>query len=557
VFPQPPSSPQRYSASAAQPIDGVDLLGRHRGSGGHRVLELEQHEPDVELAGSDAARELLDVPGAPRAVPMVANRATIDSDGRGEPASVRPHPPRRRAPNARRIAARRVHRCARMKHRLLALLVVAAAAGLMVGAETPPGTLTLRDGEVLGPDNWQKARGLLPDEILEHYRLGEYRNTFVDLARPELRRLANAPDFVQASRANRDRYGLDEHGSLADLATAQRPTRVFGLPFPDVEVNDPQGGTKVVWNNLYSNYYRGDSRFLTEMVMLGRRGVERKITTDVLMRTYDGSLESAERDNPDDFLVQTLARVVAPADLAGTNSLTWRYRAGDRPDALWSYVPGLRRPRQVNPLNRSDGFLGSDISLDDGPFFDGKPESFTFRLLGRTEMLVLIDPFSLRGEIDRVALPGGGWRMIWQDVPRMGADQDGWSGLPWAPVSAVLGLRPVWIVEATPRDPNYLYGRLVLRIDAETYRGAWVSKYDRAGTPVMSYQVSMGVLDSPDGGKTWLPSGGITVQTSENLLYKRATAIAFPPRDPRHPADYRIPTHASDFSMDVLVRTGR
>ena len=211
----------------------------------------------------------------------------------------------------------------------------------------------------------------------------------------------------------------------------------------------------------------------------------------------------------------------------------------------------------MNPLNRSDGFLGSEICLDDGPFFDGKPESFNFRLLGRQDMLVLIDPFSVRGEGELVPLEKGGWRILWKDVPRMGAEQPGWKGLPWAPVSAVLALRPVWIVEATPRDPHYLYGRILLRIDAETYRGSWASKYDRAGTPVVSYQVSNGVFDSPDGGRNWIPVGGVAVQTAENLVYKRATAVAFPPRDRRNPADYRIPTDASDFSMDVLIRAGK
>lgn len=443
-----------------------------------------------------------------------------------------------------------------MRKPLLALGVVALATVIALAARTTDPGSTLRDGDVLGPDNWQAARDLLPEEILEHYRLGEYQNPILDLSRPGLVPFVNPPDFVAASRENGGRYRLDAAGSIRDAATGERPARIFGLPFPDIEINDPQGGTKVVWNHLYANYYRGDSRFLTELIMLNSGGIERRVTTDVLMRVYDGSPESADRPNPNDLQIQTLAQVVAPADLQGTNSLTWRYRSGDRPDGLWSYVPGLRRPRQVNPLNRSDGFLGSDICLDDGPFFDGKPESFEFKLLGRRDMLVLVDPFSVRGEGELVALPKGGWRIVWKDVPRMGADLPDWKGVPWAPVSAALARRPVWIVEAVPRDPNYLYGRIVLRIDAETYRGTWASKYDRAGTLMLSYQISSGVYASPDG-KSWVPGGGTPVQTAENVVYKRATAVAFPPRDPRNPADYRIPTEARDFEMDVLVRLGK
>jgi hypothetical protein len=211
----------------------------------------------------------------------------------------------------------------------------------------------------------------------------------------------------------------------------------------------------------------------------------------------------------------------------------------------------------VNPLNRSDGFLGSDLSLDDGPFFDGKPEDFTFRLLERSDMLVLMDPFALRGEAELVALAGGGWRTVWKDVPRIGADDPAWKGLPWAPASAVLVRRPVWIVEAVPKASDYLYGRILLRFDAETYRGSWSSKYDRAGRLLISYQVSNGPFYTPDGGRSWISAGGVAVQTAENHLYDRATVTLFPPRAKENPADWRVSTRAESFGVDALTRAGR
>jgi hypothetical protein len=211
----------------------------------------------------------------------------------------------------------------------------------------------------------------------------------------------------------------------------------------------------------------------------------------------------------------------------------------------------------VSALNRSDGFLGSDISLDDGSFFDGKPEDFTFRLIERRDQLVLMDPYSITGDTEIIPVQGGGWRILWKDVPRLGADDLSWKGLPWAPVSAVLVRRPIWIVEATPRDPNYLYGRIVLRFDAETYQGSFVTKYDRAGTPLMSYQAATGSYYSGDGGRTYIPAGGTTVRTSENFIYKRATVVLFPPRKRENPADYRIPLSADLFNMDALIRLGK
>jgi len=276
-----------------------------------------------------------------------------------------------------------------------------------------------------------------------------------------------------------------------------------------------------------------------------------------MMRMLDGAPEARGRSNPDNLLMQTLARVVSPADLNGTVSLTWRYRDPDKHDSLWTFVPGLRRARQVSALNRSDGFMGSDISLDDGAFFDGKPEDFTFRLLGRRNQLVLMDPYSIRGDADLVPVPGGGWRIVWKQVPRIGADDPKWKGLPWAPVSAVLVNRPTWIVEAVPKDPQYLYGRIVMRFDAETYLGSWSTKYDRAGTLMASYEVSQGAYFTRDGGKTYIPGGGVAVQLAENFLWDRATVILFPPRNAKNPADYRVSLPSDEFGPDALVRLGR
>jgi hypothetical protein len=436
-------------------------------------------------------------------------------------------------------------------------LYIAALLTLNAVCFVTSAALALQDGEVLGPDTWEEAQGLLPDEILDHYRKGEYVNSVADIRLPGYRSIALPQDFQDATRGNRGLYALSDGGSIVEQKSGKQPPFIFGLPFPEVDANDPQAGTKIVWNHLYSTWYGGNYHFLTELVMLSKHGVDRRLVTDVHALLYDGAWEARDLANPNNLLSQMVARVVAPADMNGTVSLTWRYRDPDKHDSLWTFVPGLRKPRQVSPLNRSDGFLGSDISIDDGPFFDAKPEDFTFRLLERRDQLVIMDPFSIRNDAEIVPVPGGGWRTLWKDVPRIGADDPQWKGLPWAPVSAVLVRRPVWIVEAKPRDPNYLYGRIVLRFDTETYQGSFASKYDRAGTLLTSYQASTGAYYTIDGDHAYIQSGGTSVRTGENFLYKRATVVLFPPRKQENPSDYRVPLTPEMFNIDALVRLGK
>ncbi len=422
----------------------------------------------------------------------------------------------------------------------------------------PQAAAELKDGEVLGASNWGEAKGLLPEEILEHYKKDEYRNPFMDITKPGLISMDMPPDFQEASKANRGRYALTEEGSIVDAKTGKQPQFILGFPFPDVSPDDPQAPTKMVWNYFYNHYFNnGDAHIQPELVMFNRTGMERAVRTDVKIIAYDGNPGARDRPNPSNLFTQSLARVTHPADMDGIVSLSWRYRDADKHDSLWTYVPGLRRVRQVSPLNRSDGFMGSDMSMDDGSFFDGKPEDFDFQLLGREDQLILVDPYGLRGEGNLVPVKGGGWRKVWKDVPRLGADAPDWRGVPWAPVSAVLGLRPVWVVEAKPKNPDYLYGRILLRFDVDSFHGTWASKYDRAGMLLMSYQVASGAYTTPDGGKTYLPGGGIAVQTAENFLFDRATATLFPAHDPRNAADFRIPLSPQLFSVDALMRLGK
>src|SRR5262249_56190961 len=107
-----------------------------------------------------------------------------------------------------------------------------------------------------------------------------------------------------------------------------------------------------------------------------------------------------------------------PADLRGTAPLTCRDRDPKR-DSMWAYAPAVRRVRAISPTNRSDGFLGSDMSQDDGVYFDGKPEDFTWRYVGDAEMLCLYDRAAiLQGEHDIRPVAGGGWRVVSAPGPR-------------------------------------------------------------------------------------------------------------------------------------------
>src|SRR5262249_27133991 len=56
-----------------------------------------------------------------------------------------------------------------------------------------------------------------------------------------------------------------------------------------------------------------------------------------------------------------------------------------------------------------------------------------------------------------------------------------WTGASWWPTNLHMTSRPVWILELTPKDPYYAYGRQILWIDKELFFGYYKEIYDRAG----------------------------------------------------------------------------
>jgi hypothetical protein len=426
----------------------------------------------------------------------------------------------------------------------LAVWTTAAAAGV-----TP--------GMVLNQETWQQAEGLLPPEILKHYKNGEYSNPIVEWKKEHFNW---PPDFLAASKENEGKYDVDQEGGVIDKQTGKRPDVVLGFPFPTIDPADPNAGVKVVWNYFYRQWYFGSLRAESQVNWLSQKDLERRADIVATFQYYDGVPLAQRIDNPNDLLSQSLAVVTGPADLNGTAALSWRYRTAGKRDSAWSFVPALRRVRAVSPANRSDGFLGSDLSQDDGQFFDAKPEDFTWTLKGKVEELRFVDPLNLEGQWKFEPAPGGtGWRVMWPDIPFLGYMDPNWTGVAWAPRSAALALREDWVVEGVPRDKYYLFGKVELHIDTLTFQGGWNRKFSWKGELLNSFQVLTyvpGSVDDGDNKSVYLEGSNMAFICNENINYSRATVGGIK-SSPGAGFDFYIKYDPTLFDMSSLSRYGK
>ncbi len=429
-----------------------------------------------------------------------------------------------------------------MRFALLAVLLFAPAASRADDALAP--------GHVLDQTSATAAETLLSPEVLGRYKAGEFHNTIG--AWPQGPAWEEA--FAAASQKNAERLGVSERGTIVDRATGKPASGLYGVPFR-IDPADPQAGVKVMWNAYYALWRIGSTHDALGMSWVGRKGLQREAVLESHMAFLEGVPPSrAPKENPLDLAQQSRAIVTSPADLNGTASLSWRFRDPEKQDQSWTYVPALRRVRQVSPANRSDGFLGSDLSQDDGAVFDGKPEDFTWTFVGGREGLVLADPASLAGKVVRKTRPDGGFDDEWPPDQKVIGYQDAkWAGLPWAPVTPVLVKRKLWVIEAKPHDPYYLFDRIELAIDQETFQGVASRKFDAQGALLRSLQFLVGAPQPiPTGGETLLlPATQMGYVLAENLKADRATvAGTMPPGVSVH--SRRIPIDPGIFALERL-----
>ncbi|MBX3028114.1 DUF1329 domain-containing protein [bacterium] len=437
----------------------------------------------------------------------------------------------------------------------LAAVVVAVSVGAAAfAADSADG---LKPGMVLDQSNWQLAEGLLPPEILKHYQEGGYANAIVDWP---LGTFNWPPNFKASTEKNAGQYKLSETGSVVLNSTGEQPPYIMGYPFPVIDKDDPQAASKILWNFFYLTWYYGNLHAESQVNWVGPRSVERRTDQDVNFMYYDGVSDHERPPNPQNFSTQQLVVAKTPADLAGTAALSWRYRDPEKRDSAWAFVPALRRVRAVSPANRSDGFLGSDMSQDDGPFFDGKPEDFSWTLVEEKDQLRLVDPLNLEGKSNSIWIPGGGWRANWDPALKIVGFQDpDWKGIAWAPRSAALAKRRFWVIEGVPKDKYYLYGKIQLMLDKETYQGAWNRKFSWQGELLNTLQTmayNLKPMTRPDGQIDYIQGSNMSYNVAENIKANRAT-VAGLKSDPKAALDTHHPFDPAFFDMNSLSRFGK
>jgi len=383
----------------------------------------------------------------------------------------------------------------------------------------------LKSGEVLSQENWQEAKGLLPEAVLHRFQDGSYQAKVITL--PDT--LGWGSKFKAASETNAGKFSIDAADSLTDKVTNTYPAFLYGYPFPQIDPKDPQAAAKVIYNFSYTLMQTDDADRFSNLHWVTPSTAERHAEFQGQLLFY-GSRFSGPIANPDATLRKGLIAGFAPPEVFGVVTLEWVYLDPQRWNSLWSYVPELRRVRLVAAANGADSLFGMDLAHDDPYLFSGKVQYFTWKLVGMQEALV---PYTLPNPKILRRADKGYLLENHQDPLVMGWEQEGWKGQAWWPTNYSLVKRPVWVIEATAKDAQYAYRRQVLWVDKELYVAYYKEAYDRSGRLWRMLLNSVSVARTPEGDLSLAqPDFTLSVDEQQNhatveLPFKQGQPLAF------------------------------
>jgi len=350
-------------------------------------------------------------------------------------------------------------------------LILCLASASTVSADVAP-------GDVINKDNWQKVQGLVPDPVLNWIKKGDVLEIGELSYNPAE---FMPPAVLESLTANAGKYDIDEKGIIIEKSSGKAPDFIVGLPFPNIDLDDPRVGYKIMHNKNYYTYATGNIDVPFQTSWIGRNaGIERSMDCQYLTYVFDGDPSHKGEANPENVELYSIIRILAPFDIAGTNVLLWRYR-DDRADSSFTYVPSIRRVRRMSPANRSDAFVGTDFCVDDAWGYAGKVSAFEWKVLRKEDQLV---PFYPNYPLPLVKTEEGSWKAQnpgKQYQPILGLKKEGYTGAPWFPTNLVWVKRPTYVIECKAKDPYYNYGFQYLWVDAEYYQPSWKVIHDRSG----------------------------------------------------------------------------
>ena len=332
-------------------------------------------------------------------------------------------------------------------------------------------------------------------------------------------RSAAAPKrFYDETIKNVSRAKLVDNGNGVDGTAA-------GIPFPI-----PQNGLQAIWNHILR--YRGVSfsRDIGQAAVTADGDYTMLRYSDLTYFLYNNPKYTTQ--NLNNGIFDYLQQITAPARLAGRILLAHEtIDAVKEPRLVWIYNPGLRRVRRAPEVAYDSPPPGTDglRTVDQFDMFNGAPDRYNWKLVGRQEMYVPYNSYQLYSD-----------KLRYKDILQKGHLN---------PAYLRYELHRVWKVEARLKPgKRHIYARRTFYIDEDSWQILVVDQYDDRGEiwrvseayPIVYYEV---------------PVFTATLNVHYDLQSRRY--LAFGLNNEYKAQDFSVNLSPGDFNPSALRRRGR
>lgn len=257
-----------------------------------------------------------------------------------------------------------------------------------------------------------------------------------------------------------------------------------GFPFP--KPSGPHKAQQVMYNYVvgFTTYFSWNANHLYMSPLLG---FNKKLAIDndgfdyikhmslagrALMPPYGFYDARAEKLGELDVVSMMFT---APRDLAGQVMQQTRYIEAEKPTLSLIYIPGLRRVRTLSGTDTQDPVGGQDMITDDlSPKYSPNAYPWKFEIVEEREFLV---PANSIDGAEYMTSPEKGGEIHNVKMER----------------------RPVYVVQLTQTDKNYVYSKKIYYVDRETFAVHHNESYDQRGRLYRTYT----------GPNSWYPESGM------------------------------------------------
>ena len=299
----------------------------------------------------------------------------------------------------------------------------------------------------------------------------------------------------------------------------------IGIPFPI-----PKEGVEVFWNHVLR--YRADAaqRVIGQAPVTASGSYTMVKFKDEFDVAY--SLEGATEANLGNVILYFIQETIAPARVAGEILLVHETLDQSKENRrAWVYNPGQRRVRRApnvafdNPGTNADNLRTSD-QFD---MYNGSPERYTWKLVGKKEMYVPYNSYTLHSD-----------KVKYADIIKpQHINQD----------LARYELHRVWVVDSVLKPgTSHVYKRRTLYVDEDSWQILVVDCYD---TRDQLWRVQEGhAIEYYD-----VPSFWTTLEVVMDLQNRRYLALGLDNEEPRT-YDFHIKRTTADYQVSALRSLG-